>query len=128
MKRWQGLHLEPFMVGAIQCRRCLCFAVFVPAAALVFGVLAPLGVIELNYLKLHVWYGSWWGLMFTGTVICLPAFHAAHRIRHGLHDLKVGGGCWSILICYGIAAIVSVSALWVWFNAMKFQHFYQTSD
>lgn len=114
--RWRGLHLEPIWWGLFSAGG-VCFAVFVPAAALVFAVLAPLGVIELNYLQLQAWYGSWWGLMFTGAVICLPAFHAAHRIRHGFHDLKVGGGFWPILICYGIAAIVSVLALRIWFNA-----------
>lgn len=115
-QRWRGLHLEPVWWGLFSAGG-VCFAVFIPAIALVFGVLAPLGLIEINYLQLQAWYSSLWGLIATGVMICLPAFHTAHRIRHGLHDLKVGGGFWSILICYGLAAIVSVFALWIWFQA-----------
>ncbi|MCC5878803.1 MAG: fumarate reductase subunit D [Idiomarina sp.] len=115
MSRLRGLHFEPlwwslFSAGGV------CFAVFVPAVALVFGVLVPLGVIEVSFVELVGWYQGIWGLIFTGAVLCLPAFHAAHRIRHGLHDLKLGGGSTSAFICYGVAAVFSFTALWAWFT------------
>ena len=114
MSRLRGLHLEPvwwslFSAGGV------CFAVFVPAVALVFGVLWPLGLVDVNYAQLSGWYQSIWGLLFTGALICLPAFHAAHRIRHGLHDIKIGGGSTTAFICYGVATVVSLTALYAWF-------------
>ncbi|MCH8493542.1 MAG: fumarate reductase subunit D [Idiomarina sp.] len=113
--RWHGLHLEPiwwslFSAGGV------CFAVFVPAVVLVFAILAPLGFITLDYSQIVSWYADIWGLLFTGAVICLPAFHAAHRIRHGLHDLQIGGGLLSVVICYGAAALLSVAALYGWWQ------------
>ncbi|WP_113907690.1 fumarate reductase subunit FrdD [Aliidiomarina celeris] len=113
MSRFKGLHLEPLWWGLFSAGG-VCFAVFLPAVLLVFAVLAPLGVIHLNMNALATAAGSIWGLLFVGAVICLPAFHAAHRIRHGLHDLKLGGGLWSVVLCYGAAALISASALWGW--------------
>jgi len=114
MNRLKGLHLEPLWWGLFSAGG-VCFAVFVPAAIIVFGMLAPLGVIQLNFDQISLWFSSVWGLMFIGVVICLPAFHAAHRIRHGLHDLKLGGGLLSVIICYGAAALTSTAALFIWF-------------
>lgn len=51
------------------------------------------------------------GLIFIGLVICLPLFHAAHRIRHGLHDLKLGKEPLNKLVTYGSAALLSILAL-----------------
>lgn len=111
--RWHGLHLEPlwwslFSAGGV------CFAVFIPALVLVFAVLAPAGVITLDFATVQQWYGSLWGLMVTGAGLCLPAFHAAHRIRHGLHDVQCGGGTFSVIVCYGTAALLSAMALLAW--------------
>lgn len=111
--RWQGLHLEPLWWGLFSAGG-VCFAVFVPAVVLIFGILAPLGIIEISYVHLLGYYGSIWGLLFSGAAICLPVFHAAHRIRHGLHDLKLGGGHISVIVCYGTAAALSIAALWAW--------------
>lgn len=112
--RRQGLHFEPlwwllFSAGGV------CFAVFVPAVALIFGVLWPLGIIDIGLAQLQRYYSSLWGLAFTCAVICLPAFHAAHRIRHVFHDFKLGGGSTTAFICYGTAAVVSFVAIWAWF-------------
>lgn len=115
MSRLRGLHAEPLWWGLFSAGG-VCFAVFIPAVALVFGVLWPLGLVQVNFAELVGWYQSIWGLLLTVVVMCLPAFHAAHRIRHGLHDLKLGGGgSTSAFICYGTAGVFSFTALWAWF-------------
>ena len=92
----------------------VCFAVVVPGAILALALLPALGVItadSLSYPRIsELLYQSLWGLAglaFVGSVICLPLFHAAHRIHHGLHDLQLGGGLLSKVLCYGSAALGS---------------------
>lgn len=107
------LHLEPLWWGLFSAGG-VCFAVFVPAALLVFGVLWPLGVLELSFAQLQQYYFSIWGLLFSGAVVCLPLFHAAHRIRHGLLDLKVHRDKLAVVVCYGMAALLSAAILIIW--------------
>lgn len=104
---WWGL----FSAGGV------CFAVFLPGLMLVLGILWPLGLIQSPWLYfanlqplLSVGYGIP-ALLVVGAVICLPLFHAAHRIHHGLHDLKLGSSGVSKLLCYGAAAAFSTLAL-----------------
>lgn len=113
MSRFKGIHLEPLWWGLFSAGG-ICFAMFVPAAIVVFAVLAPMGVIELNIEQVRAWFSSIWGLLFIGAVICLPAFHAAHRIRHGLHDVKLGSDRVSVIICYGVAALLSATVIGLW--------------
>ncbi|WP_019675960.1 fumarate reductase subunit FrdD [Arsukibacterium perlucidum] len=98
----------------------VCFAVVVPGAILALALLPALGVItadSLSYPRIsELLYQSLWGLAglaFVGSVICLPLFHAAHRIHHGLHDLQLGGGLLSKVLCYGSAAVISLLALYL---------------
>ncbi|WP_346797097.1 fumarate reductase subunit FrdD [Halomonas sp. Bachu 37] len=93
----------------------VCFAVFVPAAILFIAVLIPLGVVPetaLNFERTRGLLFSFPGLIFIGAVICLPLFHAAHRIRHGLHDLTLGNESINKLFTYGLAALLSILALY----------------
>lgn len=92
----------------------VCFAVFTPAAVLFLGLLLPLRWIELDYAQAQEWFFSVWGLVFTGAFIVLPGFHAAHRIRHGLHDLKVRQHGLVKAICYGLATLLSLFCLGIW--------------
>ena len=105
---WWGL----FSAGGV------CFAVFLPGLILALGILWPLGLLNSSVLQyaqllslLQSGYGLT-GLAFTGAVICLPLFHAAHRIHHGLHDLKCGYSSATKLLCYGTAGLLSVLALY----------------
>ncbi|MCL7930985.1 hypothetical protein [Halomonas llamarensis] len=41
----------------------------------------------------------------------MPLFHAAHRIRHGLHDLKLGRERLNKVATYGSAALLSALTL-----------------
>ncbi|MDR5898194.1 fumarate reductase subunit D [Halomonas vilamensis] len=101
---WWGL----FSAGGV------CFAVFVPAAILFIALLIPAGIVSpeaLSFERARSMVFSLPGLMFIGAVICLPLFHAAHRIRHGLHDLKLGSKRLNKLVTYGSAALLSALAL-----------------
>lgn len=95
----------------------VCFAVFLPGLMLVLGILWPLGLItapRLNYQSLQQFISFGYGLpalAVVGACICLPLFHAAHRIHHGLHDLKLAKGLISKILCYGLAALCSAAAL-----------------
>lgn len=91
----------------------ICFAVFIPATVLFFGLFLPLDLIEISYQQAHAGLFSFWGLAFIGACIMLPAFHAAHRIRHGLHDLKVRHGLVKAA-CYGVAILLSLFSLGIW--------------
>ena len=104
---WWGL----FSAGGV------CFAVFLPGLILTLGLLWPLGLLNSSWLQhdkilalLQSGYGVT-GLAFAAAVICLPLFHAAHRIHHGLHDLKFGFSQASKLLCYGLALLLSLLAL-----------------
>lgn len=108
------LHLEPLWWGLFSAGG-VCVALFVPAVVIVFGMLWPLGVIDLDLAQLAGWYQGVWGLVFTVLVICLPAFHAAHRIRHGLYDLRISKGRgYASYLCYGNAVAISGLALLAW--------------
>ena len=95
----------------------VCFAVLLPALMLVLGVLWPLGLVKpqwLSYTGLNGLFAMVYGipaLLAAGAIICLPLFHAAHRIYHGLHDLVCGFRQASKLICYGLALLLSLLAL-----------------
>jgi fumarate reductase subunit D len=105
----------------------VCFAVVVPGAILLLGILAPLGLLPTDSGTLPYQHakslmtGYFWalpGLAFVVATICLPVFHAAHRIHHGAHDLKIhwgGAGKW---LCYGGAALVSFLALYGFYRVL----------
>lgn len=101
---WWGL----FSAGGV------CFAVFAPAAILFIALLVPTGIIApeaLSFERARSMVFSLPGLIFIGVVVCLPLFHAAHRIRHGLHDLKLGNEKPNKIVTYGSAALLSALAL-----------------
>lgn len=98
---WWGL----FSAGGV------CFAIFIPAAVLFIGLLAPLGVIHLDAERARTLLFGLPGVMFAGAVVCLPVFHAAHRIRHGLYDLRLGHDALNKWLTYGCATVVSAAAL-----------------
>ncbi|MDO9519963.1 MAG: fumarate reductase subunit FrdD [Pseudohongiella sp.] len=102
----------------------VCFAVVIPGAILAVGVLYPLGLIPgemLGFERIrHLLFESFLGFagfIFVGVAICLPLFHAFHRIRHGLHDLQWAHGWAAKSACYGSATLLSVIALGLWVAA-----------
>jgi fumarate reductase subunit D len=98
----------PFAAGG------LFAALITPALVLVTGVLAPLGWLDLAYPKMLAIAGSAVGKLALFTTIALPTWHAAYRLRMTMHDLGLGGGGTTKLICYGAAGLlvcVSIAAL-----------------
>lgn len=101
---WWGL----FSAGGV------CFAVFLPAVILFIAVLLPLGLLPaeaLSYERASALLFSVPGFLFVGAVVCLPLFHAAHRLRHGMFDISVGNDALNKKLMYGGAALVSIVAL-----------------
>jgi len=99
----------------------VCFAVVLPGTILLLGVLAPLGLLPTSTGALSfeqasmLIAGALWGLpglAFVMAAICLPLFHAAHRIHHGAHDLKIHWGKPGKLLCYGCAVLVNALAIY----------------
>ncbi len=110
-----------FSVGGV------CFAVVVPGAIVVLGVLGPLGLLPTDSGALvyeqarALMTGYFWalpGLAFVVVAVCLPLFHAAHRIHHGGHDLKLHWGRAGKWLCYGGAAVIAVVALYGFFRLL----------
>lgn len=92
----------------------VCFAVLVPAAVFFLALALPLGWISLEHGAALRAFGSLFGVVFAGGVIALPAFHAAHRIRHGLYDLKFRSRSLIKWLAYGLALLASLHALGSW--------------
>lgn len=97
----------------------VCFAVVIPGLILCIAILYPLGLIPtqaLHYQQVQQWliHDLWGmpGLAIAGAAVCLPLFHAMHRIHHGLHDLKVGYHQLTKWLCYGSAALLSALVLY----------------
>nr|WP_273193544.1 fumarate reductase subunit FrdD [Halomonas sp.] len=101
---WWGL----FSAGGV------CFAVLLPAVILFIAVLLPLGLLPaeaLSYERASSLLFSVPGFLFVGAVVCLPLFHAAHRLRHGMFDISVGNDSINKKLMYGGAALLSIVAL-----------------
>lgn len=92
----------------------VCFAVFVPAAVFFLALALPLGWIELSHAQALKAFGSIFAVVLVGAVIALPAFHAAHRIRHGLYDLKCQAKSAIKWLAYGLAFVASAYAAVNW--------------
>ncbi|UXZ54367.1 fumarate reductase subunit D [Halomonas sp. 7T] len=101
---WWGL----FSAGGV------CFAVILPAVIIFIALLLPLGLLPveaLSHERASALLFSVPGVLFVGAVVCLPLFHAAHRLRHGLFDISVGNDALNKKLMYGGAALLSVFAL-----------------
>ncbi|MCX2980681.1 fumarate reductase subunit D [Halieaceae bacterium IMCC14734] len=94
-------------------------AFLLPAAVLITGFIAPLGVAELPILSYSLaleFCRSWWGSLFILVCIVLPAFHAAHRLYHGMHDLHLRGANWLMLTVFygGASGLACATLFYLW--------------
>jgi fumarate reductase subunit D len=76
------------------------------------GIAVPLGwplrSDTMSYPFMLAFARSWVGTPFLFAVIALFAWHAVHRIFHSLHDIGVHTGMAAKLVCYGVAAVITV--------------------
>ncbi len=87
------------------------FAMLTPVTILVLGIFVPLGIIDAEALSYHRMIGfmdNLLGALIVIASISLPAWHAMHRVHHGLHDLKFHIGTFGVFICYALAFIATI--------------------
>tara|TARA_R110002072_G_scaffold26729_1_gene88061 strand:- start:87 stop:476 length:390 start_codon:yes stop_codon:yes gene_type:complete len=94
-------------------------AFLLPAIVLITGLLVPLGLVKLpifTYSLALEFSSSWWGSLFILVCIALPAFHAAHRLYHGMHDLHLHGPDWLMLTLFygGASGLTGVTLFYLW--------------
>ena len=82
---------------------------------LVFGVLAPLGLVPaeaLAYDRAHGLASSWIGRLVLAALLVLPLWKGAHHVRHFFIDLGYGDKDGTIGgVSYLVATVASVIAL-----------------
>jgi len=87
-----------------------------PVLVLVTGVLVPLGIGfpdgYMSHARTLAFAQHPLGKAFLFAVVMLFAWHAAHRIKVSLHDVGIPAGPVAKLVCYGLAALVTVVAGW----------------
>ncbi|MBI4714462.1 MAG: fumarate reductase subunit D [Nitrospirae bacterium] len=90
-------------------------AFILPAHLLIQGILAPMGLVSpdlLSYERMAGWAGSPIVKLYLLAIIVFPLFHAVHRIRLTLEDLRSEGLNQVLpVLCYGGAAVLSVVAV-----------------
>ncbi|ATF09574.1 fumarate reductase subunit FrdD [Candidatus Enterovibrio altilux] len=90
------------------------FAMVTPVTILVLGIMAPLGMLDVEALSYERAIGfvmSFIGALFTISTLALPMWHAMHRLHHGIHDLKFHTGTTGKIVCYAIAFLVTALAV-----------------
>ncbi len=90
-------------------------ALFLPVHILVHGVLAPMGLVSeqaVSYERMVGWLSHPLVRLYLLVLICLPLFHAAHRIKFTCIDLgwRISPATLSVL-CYGTAALATGATL-----------------
>ena len=90
-------------------------AFILPAHIILQGILIPAGILPpelLSYERMVTLLGYPLVKIYFFIIICFPLYHAVHRIRMTLDDLRIS---WlsAILpvICYGGATILSIVAI-----------------
>lgn len=97
-------------------------AFFLPVHVFLHGIAIPMGWVSpdlLSYERMMTVFSSPYGIivkLFLFSIISCPLFHAAHRIRLTIEDLRVGWlNCIMPLICYGGAIVLSAITIVVLF-------------
>jgi fumarate reductase subunit D len=90
------------------------FAMITPITILVLGIMGPLGIFDdssLSYERVAAFSTNFIGGLFVICTLALPMWHAMHRIHHGMHDLKIHMGNLGKILCYGLAAFISLLSI-----------------
>lgn len=89
-------------------------AFLLPIHVLLFGILFPLGAIELSYDRLAPIVTHPIGRIYLFVLISLSLFHAAHRLRFVLADLGLKPIARLLaVVCYGGALVGTILGAWV---------------
>jgi fumarate reductase subunit D len=91
----------PFAAGGL-------VAALVTPAIIVVGLLVSAGTLGLSYDKMLFVAHHSLGKLILFSVMALPAWHAAHRLRMTAHDLGLGGGIAIRAACYGTAWVLII--------------------
>lgn len=93
-------------------------AIFLPIHILTQGILGPLGVVPVVDRNYDTWISALGNpivKLYLLTVIAVPFFHFAHRLRYLLVDFGVPAakGLASQVLFYGFAVAVTLVAIWL---------------
>lgn len=93
-------------------------ALFIPVHILVQGILRPLGAVPVVDRHYDTWIsilGNPIVKLYLLTLIAVPFFHFAHRLRYLLVDFGVEGAksTWVQVIFYGAAVVVTILTIWI---------------
>jgi len=93
-------------------------AIFVPVHILTQGILGPFGVVPVVDRNYDTWISALGNpiiKLYLLTVIAVPFFHFAHRLRYLLLDFGVPGakGVWAQVGFYGMAVAVTIVTIWL---------------
>ena len=108
-------HSEPYLWLLFSAGGILS-AMLMPAMVLMLGIAVPLGWVPApSYEHMASLLGNPLTRLVLAGLCVLSLFHAAHRLRHTLHDaLRIQGGAITAL-CYGAAVVASgVAAYLLW--------------
>ena len=87
-----------------------------PALVFITGIAVPLGLLlpadTLSYRHVLAFSQHWAGKCFLFAVIALFMWHAAHRLAILLHDFGVHAVAVVKVVCYGLALIGTVLAVY----------------
>ena len=93
-------------------------AIFLPIHILTQGILGPLGVVPVVDRNYDTWISALGNpivKLYLLTVIAVPFFHFAHRLRYLLVDfgVRAAKGLASQVLFYGFAVAVTLVAIWL---------------
>ena len=89
-------------------------AMLFPIVILITGFLVPMGAVSEDRLFSLI-HDNLIGKLVLLVLIFLPLFHAAHRLKHTVHDMGVHLGALGMLIFYGGAVGASAFAAYCLF-------------
>ena len=91
------------------------FAAFLtPIMIFVTGLAVPLGLLSpeaLAYDRMLAFAQNFFGKILILVAICLPLWHAAHRLRITAHDFGIGSDNLVAVICYAAAMLLTLAAV-----------------
>lgn len=93
-------------------------ALFLPIHIVTQGILGPLGVMPVVDQHYDTWIAALGNpivKIYLLTIIAVPFFHFAHRLRYLLMDFGVQGAksTWAQVGFYGMAVMITIVTIWL---------------